>query len=212
MSYNKESIDDLIRQVIKYCYGVDINNLPINESTTDQKRKIKKKNVYNGVPAATTTPSSQNGLPVIKGSVGGAPNQQQTQPPQQQPVFRQPQQTASNMLTKPRSRTEIYHPASQPTINPSTLSAAAAAAAAAVAANSTAASSIATVNSSPSAAQHHHHQHKAPTIRESGSVSAAVANIPPQTPTTPAFQHAQQAPSTALVNRQRMCLSVILLL
>lgn len=42
-----EVIDDLVRQIIKSNYAVDINNLPTVETTMDHKRKLKKKQLQN---------------------------------------------------------------------------------------------------------------------------------------------------------------------
>ena len=130
----KESIEDLIRQVIKYCYAVDINNLPINESTTDQKRKIKKKNVYalntsstsNGSSTTTgpttttstvinnngiiTTTSSASVTTIKSGAAANTPPSHQAALNRQQQGLNQPNSNvmSMSMVTKPRSRTEIH--------------------------------------------------------------------------------------------------------
>lgn len=118
--------------MIKYCYAVDINNLPINESTTDQKRKIKKKNVYalntsstsNGSstttgPTATTvinnngiitTTSSASVTTIKSGAAANTPPSHQAALNRQQQGLNQPNSNvmSMSMVTKPRSRTEIH--------------------------------------------------------------------------------------------------------
>ncbi len=87
-----EVIDDLIRQVLKNSYNIDINNLPTIET---DKRKIKKKTLYPTSNSPSTTGSfiSNNNL-------------------QQQ---HQHQQQSFNLQTKPRSKTEIFSPSSSTT-------------------------------------------------------------------------------------------------
>jgi len=158
--------------------------LPINESTTDQKRKIKKKNVYalGGNTNATTT-NGQGNLPLVK---GGAAASTPSQPILRQQIQMAPNVLTSNIMTKPRSRTEIYHPNHPPlaslanptTINATTLSAAAAAAAAAVASSTTASNTITNISSpaSPnrvaqtSTESHNHHERVSAGMSIIGSV------------------------------------------
>lgn len=84
--------------------------MPINESTMDQKRKIKKKNVYplgNSGQQQPSLPAIGNSLAQM--SLALASKQQQHQ---QTPVTLNTSATAANnqpsALSKPRSRTEIY--------------------------------------------------------------------------------------------------------
>lgn len=86
-----EVIDNLIRQVLKSCYNIDINNLPTIET---DKRKIKKKSLY------STNGSAQMLNTFNTPCTTSASNQQPMSVPTQ---------------TKPRSRTEIYSPQSAST-------------------------------------------------------------------------------------------------
>lgn len=212
----------MIRQVIKYCYAVDINNLPINESTTDQKRKIKKKNVYAlGTNSANSSSTSANSTTATgstasaamsngalhsgiqtRGVAIGLNNSSNTPnnpiSVKQIAANNSSAMSASMTMTKPRSRTEVYHPSSvghstglgDRLINANTLSAAAAAAAAAVASSTTSNTTVpsnsnfSVTNSSvssrngqtpvsiPNVDHHNHHQSE-----KSGSSSAQQSNM-----------------------------------
>jgi len=90
-----EVIDDLIRQIIKAIYNIDINNLPVNESSSEQKRKLKKR-IFNS--------NSTNNTPIANGQTNNLPlisNANVTNIVQQQ-------STNQAQLSKPRARTEIY--------------------------------------------------------------------------------------------------------
>jgi len=78
-----EIIDDLIRQVLKSCYNIDINNLPTIET---DKRKLKKKTLYPTNNDMASNNQSNNLNPYLSNI-----NSQQI------PI-----------QTKPRSKTEIF--------------------------------------------------------------------------------------------------------
>lgn len=85
-----DSIDDLIRQVLKYIYNVDINNMPVSNES-DPKRKLKKKMLNGNNTTTNATPTTTNQY-------------------EQSPLFplRSAQNQAGATGYKPRSRTEIY--------------------------------------------------------------------------------------------------------
>lgn len=94
-----EVIDDLIRQVFKTSYQIDINQTI--ESKLDKKGKLKKKMLYpqNGTAAASSTGTSNSST---SSSSVHAPLSVSAS------SINQPQ------ASKPRSRTEIYSPSSLP--------------------------------------------------------------------------------------------------
>ena len=105
----QEVIDDLIRQVLKSCYNIDINNLPLN--TYDQKRKLKKKILYNpnttplsaqsSAPASVQSPTQTATIATVQSTSSTClvPN---TSTMQQQPPA---QQQKMNIFSKTRSQT-----------------------------------------------------------------------------------------------------------
>jgi hypothetical protein len=112
-----EVIDDLIRQVLKSCYNIDINNLPLN--AYDQKRKLKKKILYN----TTTTPLSTSSIAQSNSSTNLTQQQQQpsgnTSGSNLTSMFQQ-QQQKMNLFSKTRSQTHssaetAYSPIAAPT-------------------------------------------------------------------------------------------------
>lgn len=112
----KESIDELIRQIIKYSYNIDINNLPVSQLTIEQKRKLKKKNNLNSILDTTNS--------VQFNSASAAYQQQKIQNQTFTPTSVAFLNGSNNQLNphlnivgKPRSRTEIY-----PSIKPSSSS------------------------------------------------------------------------------------------
>jgi hypothetical protein len=100
-----EVIDDLIRQVFKSSYNIDINNYLCLNENLDQKRKLKKKYNTNNSSTTTATPTSiSNSSPSNgKNSITSLMMQQQQQQQQQQ------QRIVNNPL-KSRAKTEIYSP------------------------------------------------------------------------------------------------------
>ena len=108
----KEVIDDLIRQILKSCYNIDINNLPI--SSYDQKRKLKKKILYssNGTPLSSASssiqsPHSQTNSSTNLSQVNGNNNPAS--------MFQHQQQQRMNIFSKTRSQT--HNETSSPSFN-----------------------------------------------------------------------------------------------
>ena len=89
-----EVIDDLIRQVFKTCYKIDINQMPTVDTSNEQKRKFKNKKLYPSA-AAVAPPST-------------------AQPPT---TISPSHLNQSLTITKPRSKTEIYSPPSFGSLN-----------------------------------------------------------------------------------------------
>lgn len=99
-----EVIDDLIRQVFKTSYQIDINQTI--ESKLDKKGKLKKKMLYPQNGTGTTTVSST-----------GASNSSTSSSSVHAPLTVSAASISQSMVhhgSKPRSRTEIYSPSSLP--------------------------------------------------------------------------------------------------
>jgi hypothetical protein len=94
-----EVIDDLIRQVFKSSYNIDINNYLCLNENLDQKRKLKKKyNVNNNSMTTATPTSTSNSSPSnSKNSITSL-------------IMQQQQQRVVNQPLKSRAKTEIYSP------------------------------------------------------------------------------------------------------
>ena len=91
-----EVIDDLVRQIIKSNYAVDINNLPATETTMDHKRKLKKKQLQN---SSNLLPSNE------KQSLLSLSEQQQQL--MKISSFSTQQQQQQQQVTKARAQTEL---------------------------------------------------------------------------------------------------------
>ena len=105
--FSKESIDDLIRQVLKYIYNVDINNMPLTSGNDfEQKRKLKKKMLYSasGTPVPASAPSASSGAT----SVQQSPLFPVRSAALQQPAHQAHAASRDLDRYKPRSKTEIY--------------------------------------------------------------------------------------------------------
>ncbi len=105
--FSKESIDDLIRQVLKYIYNVDINNMPLTSGNDfEQKRKLKKKMLYSasGTPVPASAPSASSGA----ASVQQSPLFPVRSAALQQPAHQAHAASRDLDRYKPRSKTEIY--------------------------------------------------------------------------------------------------------
>jgi hypothetical protein len=92
-----EVIDDLIRQIIKAIYNIDINNLPVNESSLEQKRKLKKRIFNNN----SNLNNNNLNTPPTNGQTNNSPSISNSNIVQQQ-------STNQAQMSKPRARTEIY--------------------------------------------------------------------------------------------------------
>ena len=93
----------MIRQAFKSSYNIDINNLPTLESNLDQKRKLKKKNVpLNNVPI-NNVPLNNVPMNNVQNILPNAIQQQVTN-------------LGLPVASKPRSKTEIYSPATLSTV------------------------------------------------------------------------------------------------
>lgn len=103
-----EVIEDLMRQVLKSVYNIDINNLPIVETSHEQKRKLKKKHLTQ--QPNNFSPSAVTQTPITTTSGSNIQQQQQAIP------------INAPIVTKSRARTEIYPPSYYPSSLPSSSS------------------------------------------------------------------------------------------